>query len=152
MNIKSVSINKGSCQECSGHPETDVTQIGCRCKCRIAKFVNIEGKLRSNMAVRTLVVGHTTSELTLELWKFNRGCRIDRLQVADGIAQVVRQSPHRKRVFIDGVGIPKQPCDEVTAAYVMRQIAEKLFAERIVPHILDGTSAIGIRMCLDQLS
>src|SRR6202140_3329719 len=49
MNIKSISINKSLCQEFSGHTETDIPQIGWRRESRIAKFVNIKCKFRSNV-------------------------------------------------------------------------------------------------------
>jgi hypothetical protein len=63
----------------------------------------------------------------------------------------MRQCANRKGVFIDGVSIPKKPRDEVSRSHVVREVAEKLFAERVVAHVLYGTPTVGIGMRFPQL-
>ena len=69
----------------------------------------------------------------------------------DRIAQVVRQRPNRKRILVDRLRIAKQPGNEISRANVVREIAEKLFAERVVPHVLDRRPAVRVGMGYAQL-
>src|ERR1700722_4079600 len=63
----------------------------------------------------------------------------------------MRQSADGKRVLVDGAGVTEKPRDEVAAAYVMGQVAEKLFAEGVVAPVLDGRAAVGIGVSFAQL-
>src|SRR5579864_7646220 len=73
------------------------------------------------------------------------------MRVADGITQVVRESADGECVFVEGAGILQKPYHEITGAGVMGQVAEEDFAEGVVSHVLNDTSAIGVSVSLVEL-
>src|ERR1700683_2472037 len=89
------------------------------------------------------VIRHDISVLTpqLRVEKGNSSIYGDSMAVV--VRRVMRQGPESKRVVVDVVGIAQQRLDEVAGSNVVNQVAEKLAAERIVAHVLDGASAIG---------
>ena len=63
----------------------------------------------------------------------------------------MRQSPEREGVFVQVVGFAQQVLHEVARADVVNQVAEELAAERIVAHVLQDASGIGIGMRSDAV-
>src|SRR5580704_17620685 len=66
--------------------------------------------------------------------------------MAINVGGVVCQRAQRKRVVVDVVGIAEHRHHKVTAAYVMRQIAEQRAAVRIIAQVLNDGPAIGISL------
>src|SRR6202035_3867377 len=130
-NIKSVSTDKRLFKKLPGDIETDKMQISRRRKVPISEFLNVKSKFGSNMTVRALVISDNAPKLTPQLGKFDGGRWINHLRVANRVSHVVRQSADGERIFVDGAGVPEKPRDEVAGAYVMGQVAEKLFTEGI---------------------
>ena len=58
------------------------------------------------------------------------------------VRRVVSQSPQRKRVAVEVVGIAEKGQDKVSASHVVRQVAEEKAPVRVVAHVLDDGSAV----------
>ena len=69
---------------------------------------------------------------------------VDCDRVAVDIRAVMRRGAERKSVFIQSLRIVDQGLNQVGAAHIVRQIAEKMTAERIVAKILNDAAAICI--------
>src|SRR4029079_18041330 len=54
-------------------------------------------------------------------------------------------------VFVQILSFGEQGEDEVAAAYIMHQVAEKLAAERVIPHVLQDAPGVGVGMRLYQI-
>ena len=67
------------------------------------------------------------------------------------VSRVMRQRAQRECIFVEVLRISNQVQNEVAAPDVVRQIAVKLAAERIIAQILNDASAVGISVGLDQL-
>ena len=57
---------------------------------------------------------------------------------------IVRQRAGGESVFVEIFGVSQQRQDEIAAADVVREVAEKRAAVRVVPHVLNDGSAIGV--------
>jgi len=151
VDIKSVGFRERLLQKFSRNLEADITQIGWRRKSVIGEFIDVEGKLGSNVAVRALAVRHRVSVLALQIGEFDRSGGIDSFRMTDSVAQLVREGSDGECVLVDRAGISKEAGNEVGGAGVMRQVAEQLFAKGIVAHVLDGGTAIGVGVGLVPL-
>src|SRR6185436_16482373 len=61
------------------------------------------------------------------------------------VSSVVCERAERECVLSDVGRLSDQGRDEITAAYIVRQVAEEPARERIIPNILDETAAVGKR-------
>ena len=53
------------------------------------------------------------------------------------VGRIMCKGTYRKRILVEILSITKQRSNEVAAAKIVRQIAEKPIAVRIVTHVLD---------------
>src|ERR1035438_3656812 len=60
------------------------------------------------------------------------------------VAGVMRQRAERERVLIQRLRLAQKIEYEVAAAHIVRKITEKLATQRVIAHILNDGSAIGI--------
>ena len=85
-----------------------------------------------------------------QLGEFKRHRGVYRFRVTYGIADVVRERADSEGQFIWIPRVAQQAANEIRRSDVVRQIAKKLVAERIVAEILDGRAAVGIGVRLSQ--
>src|SRR5579862_2018464 len=151
MSVDTIGADERALQSFAGNFKSDGAQVSGRGKFLICQLVDIKGKFSSDMTVRTLIVGYTSSELMLELGKLNRSRGIDGLRMADRIANVVRQGADGEGVFVDVLSVAEQVGDEISGADVVGEVAEELFAEGVIAHVLDRRAAVGVGVRLAQL-
>ena len=71
--------------------------------------------------------------------------------MAGVIGNIVRQCSQGESVVIDIGGVAQQRLNKIPAADIVRQVAEILAAEGIVPHVLHHRAAIGIGVGFAQI-
>src|SRR5947209_20120056 len=71
--------------------------------------------------------------------------------MSDGVPQIMRKCPHGEGKFVERLRVAEHPGDEITCPNIVREIAEEGLAEGVVTHILDGTSAVSVRVRDSQL-
>ena len=100
------------------------------------------------MGKRIVGIRDQLSELQSKLRVEQRNCPVDGHWVAMIIGGIVRQCSQSESVLIEVLGVADQVEDKISDPDVMRQIAEKLTAERIIPQILNDAPPVGICVCL----
>src|SRR5260370_14642792 len=73
------------------------------------------------------------------------------ISMAVNISHIIRKGPQGKRIFVYVGCIVNQSDDKISTADVMNEVAEFLAAERIIAHVLDHATAVGVSMGLFQL-
>ena len=111
---------------------------------------HVEPKL--DLQVRGLVLGipRRFAIFRSQLRIFDSDCLVDR-GVAGNVSRIVRERSQREGVLVDIPAFEQEFVDEVTAADVVRQIAELPVSERVVATILNDRAAIGIGVRLRDL-
>ena len=71
--------------------------------------------------------------------------------MADGVADVVRESADGEGEFVGVVGVADEAEDEVSGADVVGEVAEEGIAEGVVAEVLDGAAAVGVGVGLLNL-
>src|SRR5215471_100102 len=148
--IETVGVSESFFEKFAGHTETDGAQVSRRRKFEIGELLHVKGEFGSNVTVRTLAVGDGGAVLAFQPGERDGGGGIDGLRMPDRVAEIVRQGADRERIFVQRACVLQHPDDKISRANVVGEVAEESFAEGVVPHVLDGASAIGIRVCNDE--
>ena len=67
------------------------------------------------------------------------------------IGRVVRQGAVGESMVVQLFRLFEKRRHEVSAAHVMNEIAEKLAAKRIIPHVLNNAAAVSVGVGLEQI-
>src|ERR1700693_2526237 len=108
---------------------------------------NIESKLGLYVRQRILLVGNRVAILLFQFWVQDRYRAIGAHAVTVVVGGVVSQRAEGKRIVVEVLGIAQQSQDKVSAPHIVRQVAEEKTSVRVVAHVLDNGSAVGIAVC-----
>ena len=61
------------------------------------------------------------------------------------------QRAQREGEFVQGLRFPNQVRDKIAGAHIMHKVAEEDAAERVVAHVLDNASAVGIGVGFQEI-
>ena len=103
------------------------------------------------MRHRIVPIGHVISIFAPQLGIQHRHRPVGRDAVPLGIGGIVLQRAESERVFVEVLRLADQRRDEVPTADVMREIAEKAAAERIISQVLNDAATVGVGVRLLQL-
>ena len=110
----------------------------------IGDFVDVEGKLGTDVLVRALgvvdvgaVFGGERGERSANRW-------VDGLGVAEGVAEVVGERANGEGDVVGAFGVTEEGADEVAGADVVKEVGEDGLAEGIVAKVLNDASSIGV--------
>ena len=112
---------------------------------------DIESELRLGVGSRIVGIRYQLSEFPAQLRVEQRNGPVHGQRVAIIIGGIVRQRSQSESVLIEVLGFADQVEDKIAAPDVMRQIAEELAAERIIPQILNDAPSVGESVRFGQL-
>ena len=94
---------------------------------------HVEAELCPDVRYRIIPIRDIAPEFPPQFGIQHRHCAIGGQAVPFRIGGIVLQRAEHKRVFVEILRVADQLHDEVAAADVMREITEKVAAERIIP-------------------
>ena len=103
------------------------------------------------MGLRIIPIGDIISVFPPQLGIEDRYGAVRGKAVPFGIGGIVLQCAQSERVFVEVLRFANQSLNEITTANVMREIAEKAAAERIISHVLNDAAPIRVGVRLLQL-
>ena len=144
MQFEAVGFPKGLLENRAGNFETDEVVIAVRSVAFPRDFENVKTKFR--LHVRKLVVLKQNAVAVFlpqpRIQNRNGSVGADAMTVV--VRGVVRERADGESVLGYIFCVSQQRLDEITAADVMREVAEKRAAVRVVAHILNDGSAISV--------
>ena len=111
---------------------------------------HVESEFSPDVCLGIVGIGGSFPVLLRQLGEFHGHDAIDNRMPAV-VRRVVGECAQGKSVFVEVRGLLNHNYDEVSTTHVVHQVAEILVAERIVAHVLNQRSAIGIGMRLPQI-
>ena len=132
VEVDAVGLEEGAAQQGDGDFEADVLEISGGSEAALADLVDVEGELGTDVGVLVLVVGDDGAVFFGELGEFDADGLIDRLGVADDVADVVGESSDGEGEFVGVVGVVDEAENEVSGANVVGEVAEEGVAVGIV--------------------
>ena len=149
--VEAVGLEEGAAEEGSGDVEADVAEVRRGSEAALADLVDVEGELGADVGVLAFVVGDDGAVLLFELGELDGDGLVDGLGVADGVADVMRESADGEGQFVGSFGIVNEAEDEVAGADVVGEVAEERITEGIVAEVLNGATAVGVGVGLVEL-
>ena len=148
----SIGVLKGPLEHRFCDLKADEAFVSIRSVAALRRLKHIESKLR--LAVREGIVRicDGIAEFRAKLRVEQRHRDVGGHAVAIVVGREVRQRAQRERILVEILRLANQVDDEVAAADVMRQIAIKLAAERIISQVLDDAAAVSVGVRRRQFS
>src|SRR5580700_3129439 len=146
-----VGVVKGAGKQRQRNLEAHMAEIAGGREARMPELIDVEGELGADVRVGILFVRDDRAVLRFEPGKFQWDGNVNRVAMADRIANVVGERAKREGQLVDVVRFVNQVGDEVAGADVMGEIAEEPVAKGIVARVLDGGSAIGVGASFTKL-
>ncbi len=112
---------------------------------------HIEAEFGPDVSDRIVPIGHIISVFPPQLRIQHRHRAISGNTVSLGIGGIVFQRAQSECIFVEVLRFADQGHDEIAAADVMREIAEKVAAERIISQVLNDATPIRVGVRLLQL-
>jgi len=98
-----------------------------------------------------LPIGHAVPELATQLWIEDRDRAIGGDAVTFRIGGVVFQRSQCERIFVQVLGLTDELRNEIATPDIMREVAEKAAAERIISQVLNDAASVSIGVGQFQL-
>ncbi len=150
--VEAVGLEEGLAQKVSWHFEADEFHIFGGGETTLAELVDVEGELGPDVGVGILGVVNVGAISFFEFGELDRDGEIDSDAVADGVADVMRERADGEGELVGGVRVAEEADDEVSGADVVGEVGEEFVAEGVVAEVLDGAAAVGVGVCLLELS
>src|ERR1051326_1892751 len=126
--------------------------VGLRSIVAACDLDHIERELYADMSTGLLVISDHITVFAPQLGVFNRNRRVHGDRMPLTVSRVMSHGAKSKRVFIAVFRFLEKVENEIAASNVVHQVAEELAAERVVAHVLNDASTVGIGMRLYQIS
>src|SRR5581483_1572738 len=131
--------------------EPDKIVITVRSVALSCHFQNVEAKFCLNVFEFALLVGDKVSVSFFEAGIQNGNRAVRAQPVALIVRGIVRKRTQGEGILVEIPGVPQEGNDEITAADIVRQVAEKMAAIRVVTHVLNDGAAVRISLRRTQL-
>ena len=151
FHFDAVRIQEGALQQVPGYLKTDEAPIPVRRVSPRRYLEHVEAELRSDVRNRIVPIGHVPSVFPAQRGIQYRHRAVGSNAVPLGIGGIVFQRAQSECIFVQVLRFADQFRDEIAAADVMGEIAEKAAAERIISHILNDAAPIRVSVRLLQL-
>ena len=150
LHFDAIRIQERALQHVPGYLKTDEAPIPVRRVSPRRDLEHVEAELRPDVRHRIIPIGHITSVFPPQLGIQHRHRAIGGNAVPLGIGGIVFQRAQSERIFVEVLRFADQRRDEIAAADVMREIAEKAAAERIISHVLNDAASVSVGVRLLQ--
>ena len=151
LHFDAIRIPERALQHVPGHLKTDEAPIPVRRVSPRRDLEHVEAELRPDVRHRIIPIGHSTPVFPPQLGIQHRHRAVGGDAVPLGIGGIVLQRAERERIFVQVLRFADQRRDEIATADVMREIAEKAAAERIISHVLNDAASVSVGVRLLQL-
>ena len=149
--IEAVSVEEGAGKQRDGYGESDAVEVTLGGEAVLADFVDVEGELSTDMLVRAFRVVDVAAVLQGELGELLGYGEVDRVGMADGIAQIVGEGADGEGDIVGIFRVAKERADEVAGADVVEEVGEVGFPKGIIAEVLDYAPAVGVGMGFAEL-
>ena len=149
--FKAIGLPKGLLENRAGNFEADEVVIAVGSVSFSCDFENVKAKFGFHMGQGVVLESNAVAKFLSEPGIQNRNGTVGAEAVTVVVRGVMRERADGESVFVDVLGVPQQRLDEIAAADVMRKIAEKGAAIRVIPHILNDRTAISVGLCPAQI-
>src|SRR6185312_4920231 len=150
VKLQAVSLKEGALQKRFGNLEANHVVIAIGGIAVFGHLYHVETEFGPDVGLGIIAIGYGVAVFPFQLGKFQGDHTIDGGMPAV-IGSIVGESAERESIFVKVRGVPQERFHEVATAHVVEKIAEELIAERIVAHVLQNASAVGVGVGLLQV-
>ena len=141
-----VGFLKGALEQRRGDFEADEIAVGVGGVALLGDFEDVEAEFGFQVRGGIVFVGGDEADFLFDFRVEKRDGAIDGDAVAVIVGGEVGERAEGEGVLVEvaiGFGIAKKSVDKITAAHVVREVAEEMAAVRVVAHVLDDGTAVG---------
>src|SRR5437868_11032748 len=145
-----VGLGECSLQQRLGNLKADEIVILVGGEASLGHLHDVEAELCADVRFGILCVRYLVTKLLLKLRKLKCNDMVYR-RMTGGIGSVMREGPESEGVFVKIGGLTHEGLDKVSAAHLVRKVAEVFVSERVIAHVLDHAAAVRIGVCLAEI-
>ena len=151
LQLKAIGLPKGLLENRAGNFETDEVVIAVWSEALPRDFEHVESKFSFHMCEPVVLKRNAVAVFLPEAGIQNRNGSVGTEAMTVVVRGVMRERTEGESVLVGIFGVSQQRLDEIAAADVMREVAEKGAAVRVVAQILNNGAAVGVGLCPAQI-
>src|SRR4029077_4425548 len=151
LQLEAIGLAKGLVENSAGNFKSDEVVIAVWSVAFPRDFEYVKSKFGLHMPQPAVLIGNAVAELLPQAGIQNRNSSVSAEAVTVVVRRVMRKRAGGESVLIEIFRIPQQREDEIAAADVMREVAEKGVPVRVIAHILNDGAAVGVSLRSAQI-
>src|SRR5437870_2146065 len=142
--LQAVGLLKSLLENRAGNLESNEVVVAVRGVAFPRDFENVKTKFGFHMCQPAVLKRNAVAVFLPEAWIQNRNGAVGAKPMTVVVRRVVRERTEGESILVDILSVSPQSLDEIAAADVMRKVAEKGAAVRVVAHVLNDGAAVGV--------